>query len=235
MGSPSFRFKQFEIWHDRCAQKVGTDGVLLGAWADLKQSKHILDVGTGSGLIALMAAQRASEAEVVGIEIDPDAARQANENAQRSPFSERITITQSDVRDFHSPLAFDCILSNPPFFTEETRPPVSERAIARNTATLTFVELIAAVGRLLADEGCFHVVLPSSAVPGFVALCLDCNLRLERQCLVSTVAGKAPKRSLLTFVSGIPSSPLLVEQLVLQTPDGRRTEAYQRLASSFYL
>lgn len=235
MGSPSFRFKQFEIWHDRCAQKVGTDGVLLGAWADLKQSKHILDVGTGSGLIALMAAQRASEAEVVGIEIDPDAARQASENAQRSPFSERITITQSDVRDFHSPLAFDCILSNPPFFTEETRPPVSERAIARNTATLTFVELIAAVGRLLADEGCFHVVLPSSAVPGFVALCLDCNLRLERQCLVSTVAGKAPKRSLLTFVSGIPSSPLLVEQLVLQTPDGRRTEAYQRLASSFYL
>lgn len=235
MGSPNFRFKQFEIWHDRCAQKVGTDGVLLGAWADLKQSKHILDVGTGSGLIALMAAQRASEAEVVGIEIDPDAARQANENAQRSPFSERITITQSDVRDFHSPLAFDCILSNPPFFTEETRPPVSERAIARNTATLTFVELIAAVGRLLADEGCFHVVLPSSAVRGFVALCLDCNLRLERQCLVSTVAGKAPKRSLLTFVSGIPSSPLLVEQLVLQTPDGRRTEAYQRLASSFYL
>ena len=235
MGSPSFRFKQFEILHDRCAQKVGTDGVLLGAWADLKQSKHILDVGTGSGLIALMAAQRASEAEVVGIEIDPDAARQASENAQRSPFSERITITQSDVRDFHSPLAFDCILSNPPFFTEETRPPVSERAIARNTATLTFVELIAAVGRLLADEGCFHVVLPSSAVRGFVALCLDCNLRLERQCLVSTVAGKAPKRSLLTFVSGIPSSPLLVEQLVLQTPDGRRTEAYQRLASSFYL
>ena len=235
MGSPNFRFKQFEILHDRCAQKVGTDGVLLGAWADLKQSKHILDVGTGSGLIALMAAQRASEAEVVGIEIDPDAARQASENAQRSPFSERITITQSDVRDFHSPLAFDCILSNPPFFTEETRPPVSERAIARNTATLTFVELIAAVGRLLADEGCFHVVLPSSAVRGFVALCLDCNLRLERQCLVSTVAGKAPKRSLLTFVSGIPSSPLLVEQLVLQTPDGRRTEAYQRLASSFYL
>lgn len=235
MGSPSFRFKQFEIWHDHCAQKVGTDGVLLGAWADLKQSKHILDVGTGSGLIALMAAQRASEAEVVGIEIDPDAARQASENAQRSPFSERITITQSDVRDFHSTLAFDCILSNPPFFTEESRPPVSERAIARNTATLTFVELIAAVGRLLADEGCFHVVLPSSAVPGFVALCLERNLHLERQCLVSTVAGKAPKRSLLTFVSGIPSSPLLVEQLVLQTPDGRRTEAYQRLASSFYL
>lgn len=235
MGSPCFRFKQFEIWHDRCAQKVGTDGVLLGAWADLKQSKHILDVGTGSGLIALMAAQRASEAEVVGIEIDPDAARQASENAQRSPFSERITITQSDVRDFHSPLAFDCILSNPPFFTEETRPPVSERAIARNTATLTFVELIAAVGRLLADEGCFHVVLPSSAVPGFVALCLERNLHLERQCLVSTVAGKTPKRYLLTFMSGMPSSPPLVEQLVLQTPDGRRTEAYQRLASSFYL
>ena len=235
MGSPCFRFKQFEIWHDRCAQKVGTDGVLLGAWADLKQSKHILDVGTGSGLIALMAAQRASEAQVVGIEIDPDAARQASENAQRSPFSRRITITQSDVRDFNSPLAFDCILSNPPFFTEETRPPVSERAVARNTATLTFVELITAVGRLLAADGRFHVVLPSSAVAGFVALCLERNLRLERQCLVSTVAGKAPKRSLLTFVSGIPSSPPLVEQLVLQTPDGRRTEAYQRLASSFYL
>lgn len=235
MGSPCFRFKQFEIWHDRCAQKVGTDGVLLGAWADLKQSKHILDVGTGSGLIALMAAQRASEAEVVGIEIDPDAARQASENAQRSPFSRRITITQSDVREFNSPLAFDCILSNPPFFTEETRPPVSERAIARNTATLTFVELIAAVGRLLAADGRFHVVLPSSAVAGFVALCLERNLHLERQCLVSMVAGKTPKRSLLTFMSGMPSSPPLVEQLVLQTPDGRRTEAYQRLASSFYL
>ena len=90
MGSSSFRFKQFEVWHDRCAQRVGTDGVLLGAWAKVENRCHILDIGTGTGLIALMAAQREPKAHVVGVEIDPEAALQARENVSHSPFAERV-------------------------------------------------------------------------------------------------------------------------------------------------
>ena len=109
-----FEFKQFRVYHDRCAMKVGTDGVLLGAWADVENSKRILDIGCGTGLIALMVAQR-SNAEVVGIDIDSNAAEQASENAEASPFSKCITIKRADILKYEDTTGFDTIISNPPF------------------------------------------------------------------------------------------------------------------------
>ena len=125
----SFAFKQFTIRQDRCAMKVGTDGVLLGAWALLPPTGRILDVGTGTGLIALMAAQRTS-AEVVGVEIDPDAAQQARENVEASPWAGRCTIVCSDIKSFESAERFDTILSNPPLTTPSSydRIPMAARS-----------------------------------------------------------------------------------------------------------
>lgn len=234
MGSPNFRFKQFEVWHDRCAQKVGTDGVLLGAWAQVEGCDSILDIGTGSGLIALMMAQRAPKAQVVGVEIDADAAQQARENVVRSPFRERIQIVQSDVRDYESTVAFDCIVCNPPFFVEETLPDDSQRAMARHTALLDFSDLIKAVSRLMTPDGMFTVILPISCANEFVNQCFMNGMFLVRQCQITTVSTKPPKRVMLAF-SKTKRGDNSYETLVLQERDGSRSEAYQRLTKDFYL
>ena len=234
MGLPSFRFKQFEVWHDRCAQKVGTDGVLLGAWAKADECENILDIGTGSGLIALMMAQRAPKAKVVGIEIDEAAAQQAQENVSKSPFQSRIEIVQSDVRDYSSPVAFDCIVCNPPFFVEETLPDDSQRAMARHTAHLAFLELIEVVSRLISPTGTFNVILPTSSANDFVNQCFMNGLYLVRQCRISTVVNKKPKRVMLSF-SKTGKGDYNTETIVLQERDGSRSEAYQKLTEDFYL
>jgi len=234
MGSSSFRFKQFEVWHDRCAQRVGTDGVLLGAWAKVEGRCHILDIGTGTGLIALMAAQREPKAHVVGVEIDSEAALQARENVSRSPFAERVEIVQSDVREYSAPQAFDCILCNPPFFTEDTLPPDAQRAMARNVALLGFEELIVSLDRLLYYRGTFNVILPATEVDAFVSLCFNNGLKNTRRCWVRTVVGKQPKRCLLEF-SREGTIFRESEELVLQERDGTRTSVYQELARDFYL
>ena len=151
MSNDVFRFKQFSIHHDRCAMKVGTDGVLLGAWGSV-EGKQILDIGTGTGLIALMAAQRNPEAEVLGIDIDPEAVLQAKENIAESPFSSRVRCILCDFRDadFSSAnTSFDAILCNPPFFTEDTLPDDVGRALARNNKSLPFDRLIPKAASLL--------------------------------------------------------------------------------------
>ncbi|MBO4612499.1 MAG: methyltransferase [Bacteroidaceae bacterium] len=234
MGLPSFRFKQFEVWHDRCAQKVGTDGVLLGAWTQVDGCENILDIGTGSGLIALMMAQRAPKAKVVGVEIDAEAAQQAQENVSKSPFHNRIQIVQSDVRDFSSPVAFDCIVCNPPFFVEETLPDNSQRAMARHTALLDFSDLIKVSSRLMDPSGTFNVILPATSSNYFVDQCFMNGLYLVRQCRICTVKSKPPKRVMLSF-SRMGKGDNSYETLVLQERDGSRSEAYRKLTEDFYL
>ena len=118
MSNPYFQFKQFTVRHDKCAMKVGTDGVLLGAWAPVQNAKYILDVGAGSGLISLQLAQRNPWASITSIEIDPAAAAQAKENIQSSPWSDRMEVICSDFRDYHAENKFDLIVSNPPYFVD---------------------------------------------------------------------------------------------------------------------
>lgn len=163
----NFRFKQFEIEQDRCAMKVGTDGVLLGAWA--QGGRRILDIGSGTGLISLMMAQRFPEAEVVGIDMDADACGQARENVMASPFRDRVEIECCRLQDFggtseaaealenaedlKSAGVFDAIVSNPPFFVDSLKNPDSKRTMARHTDSLPFRDLFAGVKRLLSDDG----------------------------------------------------------------------------------
>ena len=136
MPNPFFRFKQFTVYHDRCAMKVGTDGVLLGAWTNLSQSRRILDIGTGTGLIALMMAQRVPEVPITAIDIDAEAVNQANENFSASPWNNRLEAVLQDVCTYTEKNSFDTIVSNPPYFINSLKCPDNQRTTARHTDTL---------------------------------------------------------------------------------------------------
>ncbi len=237
MPSPYFDFKQFRVCHDRCAMKVGTDGVLLGAWAEVEGCRHLLDIGTGSGLIALMAAQRTAgnEVRIAGIEIDKAAARQAAENAAASPFAESIGIANEALQEHEPGEPYDCLLSNPPFFEEDLLPPDAARAAARNAATLPFSTLIEHAERLMSEEGCFQVIIPTTACTRFIGLCAIKGLALKRRTDVHTTPRKQPKRTLLHFVRDpYPKLPKH-DALILCNADGSRSEAYEKLTRDFYL
>ena len=237
MKNSFFEFQQFTIHHDRCAMKVGTDGVLLGAWGSV-EGKRILDIGTGTGLIALMAAQRNPGAEVLGIDIDEEAVQQAKENAQSSIFNSQLSILKQEVLTFEPEKPFDAILCNPPFFTEGTQPDDKSRALARNNKNLPFPQLIKKVASLLADEGTFSVIVPFDLAKEIVSLCLNENLHLINRCIVRTKANKPPRRAMLTFAPNNCQLSIVNYQLsdiCLTNDDGSRSEAYQALTKDFYL
>lgn len=233
MSNDYFRFKQFCVRHDRCAMKVGTDGVLLGAWGSV-EGKRILDIGTGTGLIVLMAAQRNPEATVLGIDIDEQAILQAQENIAESPFCDRVSCTVQDVTTFYSEMGFDTILCNPPFFTEDTLPDNISRALARNSKSLPFPQLIKQVSMLLTEGGKFSVIIPGSHMQDFVSQCLSEKLHLIRRCIVRTKAGKPPRRVMLTF-STVAGFTIEESELCLTNEDGTKSTGYKELTNSFYL
>ena len=232
----AFRFKRFEIRDERCAMKVGTDGVLLGAWGCV-EGHSILDIGTGSGLIALMAAQRNPQAKVLGIDIDEAAVQQAKENIDVSPFSDRVSCILQDVLTFQPETSFDAILCNPPFFTEDTLPDDTRRALARNNKSLPFAELIPKVATLLSDKGTFSTIIPNGLVQEFVGICLAEGLHLTHRCLVRTTSRKPPRRAMLAFSSYNCELPSVCTQtdLCLTNPDGSRSIEYTKLTNEFYL
>jgi tRNA1Val (adenine37-N6)-methyltransferase len=227
----SFRFKQFEIGHDRCGMKVGTDGVLLGAWVRPSNALRILDVGTGSGLIALILAQR-SDAQIVGIEYDASAAGQALENAQASPWADRVRIVQGDFKCLEDD-PYDLIVSNPPFFQNALKAPAVQRNHARHDVLLRYDELIAKADELLTENGRLSVIIPCEAFAGFETLCLASRLHLSRICEVSTIEGKPPKRLLLEF-SRVPTE-VERSRLAVSTTGNARSEAYSALTADLYL
>lgn len=244
MSNDIFCFKQFSVRHDRCAMKVGTDGVLLGAWGSV-EGKRILDIGTGTGLIALMAAQRNPEADVLGIDIDESAVLQAKENVAESPFSDRISCVLCDLMAFQiencnssnskslNSKCFDAILCNPPFFTEDTLPDNRSRALARNNKCLPFPQLIKKVAVLLAENGTFSLIIPSGLAQEVVGLCMENGLHLVRRCQVHTTARKPPRRTLLEFSRQ--NRICEMQTLCLVADDGTRSQQYKELTKDFYL
>ena len=213
--------------------KVGTDAVLLGAWASVPQEGGILDIGTGSGVVALMAAQRSAHAHVLGIDIDRASVEQATENASNSPFSDRVKMECLDVLQMAEDVRYECILSNPPFFTEDTLPPDEARAAARNACSLPPERLVEKVARLLLPEGTFSVILPTSLMSRFVASCITAGMSLQKRLYVKTVSRKPPKRVLLTFVKG--ESHSTEDDTMVLMEEGTRSPAYAALTEDFYL
>ncbi|MBO7457555.1 MAG: methyltransferase [Paludibacteraceae bacterium] len=239
MSTPNFRFKQFTVWHDQCAMKVGTDGVLLGAWCP--KGTHILDVGTGSGLIALMAAQRFPEASVDAIDIDEAAVEQAQENFAASPWSDRLHAYLSPLQNW-SNHQYDLIVSNPPYFQNGLKNPDKARQAARHTDTLSFAELFRHSARLLSENGVLALVLPAETeqeVRGLAAAELFSPTHITR---VYSKESKPARRVLMSFTrnSEIPEyrnsdTSLIEDSLVLENEIGGRSAAYQELTKDFYL
>ena len=219
--------------------KVGTDGVLLGAWARVEHCRHILDMGTGTGLVALMAAQR-SDAHIVAIDLDADAVAQATENVAASPWANRIQILEADARELvNSQFSilnsqfFDALLCNPPFFENSLKCPDSARTMARHTDTLSFDELARSAARLLTPDGELSVVIPYDRAHDMTVSCACHGLFATRQTIVVPVEGGKPKRILMAFSrSGAAHS---VETLCMQDAQRHYTPAYIHLVEDFYL
>lgn len=221
--------------------KVGTDGVLLGAWADVR-AHNIVDVGCGSGLIALMAAQRNPQAHVLGIEIDPLAAQDARDNAAGSPFADRIRIECRDAFEKDALISHpssliphpSSLICNPPFYTEDTLPPDEARAVARNNRSMSLDRLVELFARRLkGSSGTCSMVLPSVLEQRITELAHLNGLHLRRLCRVKTTPRKQPKRILIEL--GPEPCVLNPEILTLMNPDGSRSEQYARLCRDFYL
>lgn len=232
MSNDFFKFKQFTVWHDLCAMKVGTDGVLLGAWA--KGGKHILDVGTGSGLIALFMSQRYGEACVTAIDIDKDACLQARGNADKSVFKSRINVVKTSLQDFETDVKCDAVVCNPPFFKNSLKSDDRQRTIARHAETLPYHDLFRCVASLLDDNGEFSVVIPASCRSDFDMEALFAGMYPTRVCSVKTVSHKPVSRYLLAYgkhpVDRVEETAVCLGGDTSENPDW-----YARLMTDFYL
>ena len=233
MAGGDFTFKQFSIRQDRCAMKVGTDGVLLGAWADVEGCRTLLDAGTGTGLVALMAAQRAPEAAITAIDIDEAAVTQAAGNVTASPFAARITVRQGDMRTFDCRSPFDGILCNPPYFSRSLHCPDSARTTARHDDTLSLDALATAAARLLTPDGTLSVVLPTERSADMVMAAATQGLFLKRETKVYTLPTKQPKRVLMAFARHCPDCKS--ETLCIEDTPGTYSPAFIALMKDFYL
>lgn len=230
--SEGFQFKHFYVKHDRCAMKVGTDGVLLGVLAEGSE-KNILDIGTGSALCSLMMAQRFPDARITGIEVDEDACEQAKQNVSQSPFRDRITIMHTSLQDFCNDCElFDSIICNPPFFEESLQCPDSQRNAARHTTSLPYSVLISKCKQLLGDKGTLTIILPTSAVGRIEEECALNGLFIVKQLHIKTTERKQPKRTLL-YIKQHPEPMVTLSKIL--TENGERSAWYADITKDFYL
>lgn len=232
MSKDIFHFKQFSVCQKRSAMKVGTDGVLLGAWAS--GGATILDIGTGTGLIAMMMAQRFSDATVTAIEIDDEATQEAKENVEASPFSSRISVSHTALQDFQPSQRFDAIVCNPPFFTEDLHSPDKRRATARHCDTLSYAELAENVARLMTPEGKFSVIIPTDHSRAFITAARASNLFTTKELQIVTSQKHRSKRTLIEF-SLTPAEKPEADVLLMHNADGSLTIQYTALTKDIYL
>ncbi len=233
MSNSEFRFKRFVVQQDRCAMKVSTDGVLLGAWADTQHARRILDIGTGTGLLALMAAQRDPSATIDAIEVDPDAAYQARENVLASPWADRIRVHHMDVRRMVVSELFDLVLCNPPYYGGEMQASDVRTSIAKHGASLTFTELMTVVDRVLAPMGRASFIIPIEREKELEDRARSLRLFPERSAQVVYLEGRRPKRLMVEFTRE--QLPRREETLSVEQAPGVYSEAYRRLMAPFML
>ncbi|WP_417616510.1 tRNA1(Val) (adenine(37)-N6)-methyltransferase [Oceanisphaera sp.] len=233
MSRRGFTFKQFHINHDQCAMKVGTDGILLGAWANTGAARRILDIGTGSGLVALMLAQRTNpEVSITGLELDEAAALQAADNVQASPWPEKVDIVQGALQQYQA-TPFDLIVSNPPYFTHGQDFENPARGQARHTGSLSLAELFSHSRRLLSPEGSLMLVLPGQAMDEALAQAAENGFYVAEKLAVITKEGKVAGRFLLCLTRI--KCCTLEDELVINTKHNAYSDAYVSLVSPFYL
>jgi tRNA1Val (adenine37-N6)-methyltransferase len=234
MANNYFSFKEFTIFQDRSAFKVGTDGVLLGAVAEVKGKRRILDIGTGTGLISIMLAQR-SEAEIVCIEPDLESYQQACDNVRLCRWNGRITVLNTDLQSYQADSGkFDLIISNPPYFSDSLRNPDPRKSVARHNDSLTTEEMLNSVSKLLEDNGLFQLILPYVEGNIFIAEAQQYGFYCNSILKIRPLPSSEIRRLILMFSR----ERLRVTEKFLTIEHGRRhefTEDYKNLTKDFYL
>ncbi len=235
MSNSWFQFQQFRVEQDRCAMKISTDAVLLGTLVQSDLPKRILDIGTGTAVIALMLAQRFPQTSLTAVELDPEAASQARENCEQSPFSERLTVIQGRFQDFPVEEPFDLLVSNPPFFPDHLPASDPKRQQALHTDSLSFEELLHKASKLLAPSGSFWVILPPRQMQDFIQYGTAHGLFPTTRVGIRDSAAKPIHREVIGFTFSEPLANALPEELFLKNVDGSYSERYQQLISGFLL
>ncbi|KAF2520080.1 methyltransferase [Flavobacterium salilacus subsp. salilacus] len=234
----NFQFKQFSIQQDKCAMKVGTDGVLLGAWATLENNpESILDIGAGTGIIALMLAQRSNAGQIDALEIDDDAYEQAVDNFENSPWGDRLFCYHAGLDEFVEEMQdeeYDLIVSNPPFYSEDYTTGNKQRDKARFIDAMPFEELAEAASLLLHSHGIFAVILPYKEEQNFITIANKFSLFPCRITRVKGMPETAIKRSLIAFKKQAAEKPV-IDELIIETARHQYTPEYIALTKDFYL
>ncbi|MCW3169833.1 methyltransferase [Chryseobacterium sp. 09-1422] len=226
----SFKFKQFEIQQSSGVFRVGTDGVLLGALANIDSAKNVLEVGTGTGLISLMLAQRNLKANFLGIDINAEADNLTRLNFENSPFNSRLQNILADFKSFETDRTFDVIVSNPPYFEEN---PSGKDIIARQTIELNFQQLISKSSKLLSENGIFSVIIPFEAGEGFVEIAKHNQLYLKRKINIYGIENSKIKRLVLEF-SPI-EKDLNESDFVIEKSPRKYSDQYLELTKEFHV
>ena len=232
-----FQFKQFSIEQDRCAMKIGTDGVLLGAWTPILHNPNsILDIGTGTGIIALMLAQRSDAGQIDALEIDENAYEQAVDNFENSPWGDTLFCFHAGLDEFveEPEDEYDLIVSNPPFYTEDYYSNNEQRDLARFANAMPFEDLIEAAALLLSEAGIFSVIIPFKEEELFIALANEYELYPKQITRVKGTPTSEIKRSLLAFGRNEKINPQ-IDELVIETARHVYTSEYIELTKEFYL
>jgi len=232
-----FQFKQFTVLQDKCAMKIGTDGVLLGAWCPIDNNPFsVLDIGAGTGILSLMLAQRSSAEQIDSIEIDEEAYEQCVENFENSPWSDRLFCFHAGLDEFvdEPEDEYDIIISNPPFYSENYKTDDSQRDLARFQDALPFEDLIEAADLLLSENGIFAVIIPYKEEERFIDLCAEVELFPVKVTRVKGSNNTPIVRSLLAF-KRYELSVLTAEELVIEISRHEYTDDYINLTKDFYL
>ncbi|NNE31581.1 MAG: methyltransferase [Winogradskyella sp.] len=235
MNKP-FKFKQFTVNQDRCAMKIGTDGVLLGAWTSLLNNPFsVLDIGAGTGILSLMLTQRSDAQTIEAIEIDADAYEQCSENFENSPWSDRLFCYHASLLEFVEEIddKYDLIISNPPFYSDNYKTKNKSRDLARFNDAMPFEHLIYAAANLLSDNGIFSVVIPHKEEGKLIELASKVGLLPNRILHVKGQPNSEIKRSLLEF--SFDETKTIISELTIEISRHHYTEDYIKLTKNFYL
>lgn len=236
MSTLPFKFKQFTISQDRCAMKIGTDGVLLGAWTQLNHNPYsILDIGAGTGIISLMLAQRSHSELIDAIEVDDEAYEQCVENFENSSWSDRLFCYHTSLEEFAEEIddKYDLIISNPPFYSDDYKSKNEQRDIARFQDSLPFEHLIESVSKLLSESGTFSVIIPFKEEEKFIELASNVSLFPNRITRVKGNPNTEIKRNLIEFSFTVNETK--IDELIIEIGRHQYTNDYINLTKDFYL
>lgn len=233
MANSWFQFQEFRVEQDRCAMKISTDAVLLGALADGRHPQKILDIGTGTGVIALMLAQRFSGAVVTAIELDSAAADQARDNFCKSPYANQVNLCEGRFQDFQFSQKFDLVVSNPPYFSDHLKSADAQRNLALHSESLSFAELVEGVASCLDANGMFWVILPPRQMRDLEIIAADLLLFPRQKFTVQDNLVKPIMREILGF--GWKKKQHVINQIIIKEQSGLFHESYKVLMSGFLL